>query len=155
MNSAAQSASTYRAICPALQRAVVAWLDSLDRDILVAVQRRNNNSPVRKCLAVSRVRREQALKESSGRVEYRWALSADFDTYVDLRQVDEVRGNPANVRRVFGVQVRVAKEGTQLVRLGLARIRQLYIQQAIRVTRCTSPRGVASVGPGLYVTGSW
>ena len=89
--------STYRAVGPGLERAIVAGLNSLNGDVLVASKGCDNCRLVRERDLVVRVRGEEALEKRGGRVENRGALATDFDADGDLSEVDEVGTDTTDV----------------------------------------------------------
>ena len=151
--------AAYRAVGPWLEGAVVVGLHGLNRNVLVAVERRNNGGLVSQSDPVRGVRREQALEEGGRRVEDGCAFTADLDANVDLLEVDEVAVDAPDVRGRTGVQVEVAEVRSKLVRLGLdakGRSSVNAVQRRTQVRRSfTSPSGVLWVYSDFWVMGSW
>ena len=144
--------NTYRAVRPWLERAVVARFDGLDRHILVSVQGRNDRGLVCEGDAVGRVRREEALKESSGGVKDCRTLAADLHADSDLLQVDEVRVNAADVGRRTGIKIEVPEVLAELKGLDLWIMSDGLgspIQRSVARAERTSPSGVLAVEPGF------
>ena len=99
--------------------AVIARLHSLNRDVLVAVERSHHGRLIGKRDPVRRVGREETLQQCGPRIEHGGALATDFDTDGDLLQVDEVGVDAPDVRRRGRVEVEVAEVLPELVRLDL------------------------------------
>lgn len=93
--------------------------DSLTGNVLIASERGHHSGLIGKRDPVGRVRGKQTLQERCCAVEDRGALAADFHTDMHLGKVDELGGNPTNMRWVGRVKVCIAKECTELVRLDL------------------------------------
>lgn len=112
--------NTHRAVSPALERAVIAGLDGLDRNILVPSEWRDDGGLVRKRDLVLGVWGEQALEDGRRRVEHSRTFAADLDADVDLFEVDDLSADAANARRRVGVEVHVAEVRAELVSLDVA-----------------------------------
>ena len=88
-------------------------------DVLVTVQRGDDDGTVSEFLAVLVGGREETLEQSSGRVEHSSTLTANFYADVNLFEVGEFGGNLGDLSVAAAGEVGITEERSQRVRLEL------------------------------------
>ena len=110
---------TYRTVSPGLEGAVVSRFDGFDGDVLVSTERRDNRCFVCKSDFVVWVGGVKTLEKGNGRVEDHGTFTASLGVDAELVSVDDIRFHTSDVGRGGASHVDRAKEGPELVRLGL------------------------------------